>query len=258
MRIRTLFIFILTIMMSRAWACQTVGHAPVDSTQVTSHAIWDTLLRRHVRADGWVDYKGLVADSARLNAYLHLLEQAQPNGSNWTTADKKAFWINAYNAFTVQLVVRQYPVKSIKDIKRGIPFVNTVWDIKFIHIAGKTYDLNNIEHGILREEFKDARLHAALNCASYSCPVLRNEAFVAERLDEQLNDAMRKFINDPIRNQVTGKKARISQIFQWYRADFVRETGSIRAYLNQFAEKPLDANGRIEYIDYQWGLNDVR
>ncbi|MCC7464984.1 MAG: DUF547 domain-containing protein, partial [Saprospiraceae bacterium] len=231
--------------------------APSETPPV-SHTIWDTLLHRHVREGGLVDYKGFIRDSVALNRYLAVLSGAQPNEENWTRAEKMAFWINAYNAFTVKLIVDHYPVESIKDIKRGVPFVNTVWDIKFIKIGGQTYDLNNIEHGILRPDFKDARVHAAINCASYSCPQLRNEAFVAERLEAQLDDAMRKFVNDPLRNRITAKRAEISEIFKWFRADFVRDAGSVRKYVNRYAQEKLDANGRIVYLDYQWSLNDVK
>jgi hypothetical protein len=169
-----------------------------------------------------------------------------------------AFWINAYNAFTVKLVVDHYPVKSIKDIKRGIPFVNSVWDIKFIKIGGKTYDLNNIEHSILRPDFDDSRVHAAINCASFSCPALRAEAFTPEKLDAQLTDAMRSFVNDPLRNRVTAYRAEVSEIFKWFRGDFTRETGTIRGYLNQFATESLNEKGRIHFIDYNWKLNDAK
>lgn len=238
--------------------CCTYASTPDSIAPAISHTIWDELLHRHVKTDGFVDYQGMIRDSAMLQQYLDVLSAAQPNAGNWSREEKMAFWINAYNAFTVKLIVDHYPVESIKDIKRGIPFVNTVWDIKFISIGGKKYDLNNIEHSILRPDFKDARVHAAINCASYSCPVLRAEAYVPERLDEQLTDAMRRFVNDPLRNRVSAKTAEVSEIFKWFRGDFVREAGSIRSYLNRYANTKLDANGRISYIDYRWKLNDAK
>jgi hypothetical protein len=109
----------------------------VDSRPVT-HEKWDALLKKHVRADGFVDYKGFVADSSALNAYLRLLETAHPSDKAWSREEQMAYWINAYNAYTVQLITRHFPVESIKDIKRGVAFVNTVWDIKFIKIQGYT------------------------------------------------------------------------------------------------------------------------
>lgn len=237
--------------------CSAQTPSPTDAPTVT-HVLWDSLLHRHVKANGFVDYKGMVRDSAELNRYLTLLSAANPDAKNWSREEKMSFWINAYNAFTVKLIVDHYPVKSIKDIKRGIPFVNTVWDIKFIKIGGKTYDLNNIEHSILRPDFKDARVHAAINCASYSCPALRAEAFTAKKLDAQLTDAMQSFVRDPLRNRITGPKAEISEIFKWFRGDFTREKSNIRNYLNQYAAVALNANGKIEYIDYDWRLNEAK
>jgi hypothetical protein len=228
-----------------------------DTTPV-SHVLWDSLLHRHIKADGFVDYKGFIRDSSEFKQYLALLSAANPDSKNWTREEKMAFWINAYNAFTVQLIVDNYPVSSIKNIKKGITFVNSVWDIKFIHIGGKTYDLNNIEHSILRSKFKDARVHAAINCASYSCPALRPEAYTADKLDAQLTDAMHGFVNDPLRNRVSVKKAEISEIFKWFSGDFVRDAGSVRAYINRYADEKLIPNGKIAYLDYGWSLNEAK
>jgi len=226
-----------------------------DSRPVT-HEQWDVLLKKHVRTDGFVDYKGFVRDSSDLNRYLRLLETAHPNDKNWTRNEQMAYWINAYNAYTVQLIVRNYPVSSIKDIKKGVAFVNSVWDMKFIKIQGYTYDLNNIEHNILRPVFKDARVHAAVNCASYSCPKLLNEAYTAARLEEQLEAGMRNFVNDPLRNRITAEKAEISEIFKWFKGDFERD-GSLRDFLNKYAAVKLTDKTDISHIDYDWRLNEV-
>lgn len=228
-----------------------------DSRPVT-HERWDVLLKKYVRAsDGFVDYKGFIRDSAALNEYLKILESAHPNDKNWSRAEQMAYWINAYNAYTVQLIVRNYPVESIKDIKPGIAFVNSVWDIRFIHIQGYTYDLNNLEHNILRPVFKDARVHACINCASWSCPRLRAEAFTADRLEVQMEDAMRNFVNDPQRNRITSEKAEISTLFKWFKGDFERDAGSVRAYINRFSNTPVDDKTDIGHLDYDWRLNGI-
>lgn len=229
----------------------------VDSKPV-SHEQWDVLLKKHVGADGLVDYKGFVRDSAALNKYLRLLETAHPSDKNWSRNEQMAYWINAYNAYTVQLILRNYPLKSIKDIKRGLAFVNSVWDIKFIHIQGFTYDLNNIEHNILRPVFKDARIHAAINCASFSCPKLLNEAYTPSRLDNQLDAAMRNFVNDPLRNKITAEKARISEIFKWFKSDFERDAGSVRGFLNQYSKVKLNDKTNIDHLEYSWMLNEAK
>lgn len=227
-----------------------------DSQPVT-HELWDTLLKKHVRSDGMVDYKGFVLDSHALNRYLQVLESAHPNDKNWTRNEQMAYWINAYNAYTIQLIVRNYPLTSIKDIKKGIAFVNSVWDIKFIHIQGFTYDLNNIEHNILRPVFKDARIHAAINCASFSCPKLLGRAYTTDQLDAQLDAAMRGFVNDPLRNRISTEKAEISEIFKWFKGDFERE-GSLRDFLNKYADVKITEKTDISHIDYNWVLNEAK
>jgi hypothetical protein len=133
-----------------------------------------------------------------------------------------------------------------------------VWDVKFIRIGSETYDLNVIEHQILRKEFGDARIHAAINCASISCPQLRNAAYVAEELDKQLDAAMSLFINDPTRNKVSSGSAELSAIFNWFSGDFKDNAGSVRDFVNQFAKTKLLENGKISYMDYNWSLNDTQ
>lgn len=248
-----IFLFTLTIWFT-CTNCRSIVRK-VESAPVT-HEIWDSLVKKHAKLDGLVDYKGFIRDSAELNRYLRLLESAHPNDQAWTRQEQMAYWINAYNAYTVQLIVRNYPTKSIKDIQRGLPFVNSVWDLKFIRIQGFTYDLNNIEHNILRPVFKDARIHAAINCASYSCPRLLNEAYTAQHLETQLENAMRSFVNDPLRNQIAAEKARISEIFKWFKGDFMRDADSVREYLNRYSKVKLTDKTEISFLDYQWRLNE--
>ncbi len=221
-----------------------------------SHVTWDSLLQKNVTADGWVNYKGFIQDSTAFKKYLNLLSNNHPNKKNWSEKEQYAYWINAYNAFTVQLIVDNYPVESIKDIKNGVPFVNTVWDIKFIKIEGQEYDLNNIEHGIIRPKFNDPRAHFAVNCASYSCPKLLNEAYVAERLDEQLDDSAVAFITDEKRNIITPDKVQLSKLFKWYKGDFT-EKGDLVSYINQYSPVKINTNAVIEHLDYGWSLNEV-
>jgi Protein of unknown function, DUF547 len=249
-----LALFTIALVWFTCTNCRTIRRS-TDSRPIT-HEIWDGLLKKHVAADGFVDYKGFIRDSAALNAYTKLLSSAHPNDKNWSRNEQMAYWINAYNAFTVQLVTRHYPVESIKDIKRGVPFVNTVWDLKFIKIEGYTYDLNNIEHNILRPVFKDARVHCAVNCASYSCPPLRAEAYTAVRLDEQLTDGVRNFLKDTLRNKITTERAEISEIFKWFKGDFEESEGSVRAFLKKYASVNITDQTDVSYIDYNWSLND--
>ncbi len=222
-----------------------------------SHDTWDSLLQKHVTDEGWVDYKGFIQDSSKLNKYLELLSANHPNDQFWSRDERLAYWINAYNAFTVKLIVDNYPVKSIKDIKNGIPFVNTVWDIKFIEIEGENYDLNNIEHGIIRPRFDEPRIHFAVNCASVSCPKLLNEAFTGKQLDEQLDKAAKDFITGSDKNQISPNQLKLSKIFTWYGGDFTKN-GSLIDYLNKYADQKINANADIEYLDYNWNLNEQK
>ena len=228
-----------------------------DATPI-QHDLWNTLLQKHVNATGQVDYQGFLADSVDFQAYLALLSANHPNDAHWSREEQLAYWINAYNAFTIELVLKHYPVESIKDIKWGVPFINSVFDITFISIEGHTYDLNNIEQGIIRPYYKEPRIHFALNCASFSCPKLRNEAFTAERLEEQLDDQARAFINNPDKNTFHNQDhAEVSKILSWYSQDFDAYP-SIIDFINIYAEKPLNPDASIDYRDYDWSLNEAK
>lgn len=224
---------------------------------VFAHDAFDQLLKKHVSADsGWVNYEGFLADSMQLHSYLSNLSQ-NPPAKNWSDKDEMAYWINAYNAFTIAIVIRNYPVESIKDIgpKTSIPFVNTVWDIKFIEIGGEQFDLNNLEHAKLRKRFGDPRIHFAVNCASYSCPPLRAEAFVGDRLDEQLDEQGRIFVNDGYRNIVGKDKLQLSKIFSWYGGDFKKDGKVVLDYIRKYSGTEIGDDPEIEFLDYQWNLN---
>ncbi|PSR14264.1 MAG: DUF547 domain-containing protein [Bacteroidetes bacterium] len=227
-----------------------------SSAQPISHAAWDSLLRKHVDDHGLVDYQGFAQDSNQLKDYLSLLSNNAPNEKTWSKTEQLAYWINAYNAFTVKLILDYYPVNSIKDIKDGIPFVNTVWDVKFFTIAGKEFDLNNIEHGILRKEFDDPRIHFSLVCASMSCPKLQNFAFTGDKLDTQLDEAASEFLNEPFRNEIGGETIRLSKLLDWYWGDFKDKYQDRYELINRYAKKQVKTSQPIEFIDYDWRLNE--
>ncbi len=226
---------------------------------VVSHDIWDGLLKQHVSADGFVDYQGFLADSSDLHTYLNLLSD-NPPAKNWSKGDEMAYWINAYNAFTVAIIVRNYPVKSIKDIgpKRTIPFVNTVWDIKFVPIGDEMFDLNNLEHAKLRKQFHDPRIHFAVNCASYSCPPLRAEAYVGDRLDAQLDEQGQVFVNDGFRNIVQEDKLQLSKIFSWYGMDFKDKDTTVKDWIRKYTQTSFKEDAEVEFIEYDWSLNEQK
>ncbi|MEO5581361.1 MAG: DUF547 domain-containing protein [Saprospiraceae bacterium] len=226
---------------------------PSAQTTGVSHDLFDHLLKKYVNNLGNVDYEGFKKDKVMLDTYLSNLSKNPPL-MNWTKEEQLAYWINAYNAFTISLVATHYPVNSIKDIKPGIPFINSVWDIKFIKIGNKTYDLNNIEHSILRKKFNEPRIHFAINCASYSCPRLRNEAYTSAKLESQLTEAAKSFLSDKTKNDITANTIHISKIFDWFTGDF-KKNGNLIDFLNRYAPMRINPTAKIEYKEYVWTLN---
>lgn len=211
-----------------------------------SHETWDALLKKHVSATGQVNYKGIKAEKSKLEDYLKILSTNAPEES-WSKAEQMAFWINAYNAFTIKLIVDSYPIASITNLHAGKP-----WDQKWIKIGSKTYSLNNIENDILRPQFKDARIHFAVNCAAKSCPPLLNAAWTAANLNSNLDAQAKKFINNPAFNKLSEKKVEVSKIFEWYAADF----GKLIDFLNKYATTKVSAKAKVSYLEYDWGLNE--
>lgn len=223
-----------------------------------SHEAWTVLVKKHVGADGLVDYRGFIKDKTELEAYLQKVSDNPPPLSS-SNNDKIAYWLNAYNAFTIKLIIDHYPVKSIKDLggKHQVIFINTPWDRKFFKIGGKTMTLNRIEHRILRRDFTEPRIHFALNCASLSCPKLRREAYDGSKLDEQLTNQAREFLKDTSRNQVREDPPQLSAIFNFYGKDMTKWSGkSLISFINQYSPSMLKENVKAEYMDYNWNLNE--
>lgn len=211
-----------------------------------SHAAWNTLAQKYISSAGKVNYKGFKADIVAFDTYLKSLAD-NPVQSSWSRDKKMAYWINAYNAFTIKLIVDNYPVKSITDLEGGKP-----WDKKWIKLGDKIYSLNNIEHDILRPTYKDARIHFAVNCAAKSCPPVWNKAWTADNLNGQLERSAKAFINNTKYNAVSSRKVSISKIFEWYAVDF----GNIVDYLNKYANTKVAGGTTVTYQEYNWALNE--
>ncbi|NQV51889.1 MAG: DUF547 domain-containing protein [Flavobacteriales bacterium] len=219
------------------------------------HDAFTAILQEYVDSNGLVDYARLQQDSLQLNAYLDVLSTHHPNDEHWTKNEQLAYWINAYNAFTLQLIVRNYPITSIKDITPvTVPFVISPWDVKFIEIEGRKYDLNQIEHGIIREQFDQPMIHFGLVCAAKSCPKLRTEAYTAEEVDLQLREQASDFVNDQMKNITGSPNPQVSKIFRWYQGDFTDST-SLAEYLNSISDDSISSDADIDYMDYDWELN---
>lgn len=210
-----------------------------------SHQAFNNLLQKYVSNDGKVNYKGLKNDKAALETYITTLAKQIPDNT-WSKNAALAYWINAYNAFTLKLIVDNYPVKSITNLSGGKP-----WDVKNIELAGKKYSLNNIENDIIRPTYKDARIHFAVNCAAVSCPPLSNTAFTEANINDLLNTRTKNFINSSA-NTITASKIRISKIFDWYKADFE----DVPAFINKYSTIKTITNTGIEFNEYNWNLNE--
>ncbi len=211
-----------------------------------NHSIFNALLKENVTKNGSVNYKKFITKKKTFKQYLQLLSNNTPN-KTWSKEDKLAYWMNAYNAFTIKLIVDNYPIKSIKDIKNP-------WSVRFFKLDKKWYNLNEIEHKILRK-MKEPRIHFGINCASDSCPPLLNEAFIAATVNHKLDFLTRKFINNPKHNKLTNNNIQISKLFKWFAKDFKNE-GSLINYLNKYSEITISNNATKTYLKYNWSLNN--
>ncbi len=226
---------------------EKVKETPSDATPPPpSHKIWNNLLTQYVSRAGNVQYKSLKESRMdELEQYLKELAD-NPVQKSWTKAQKMAYWMNAYNAFTVKLILDNYPISSITNLSGG-----KVWDKKWIKLGDMTYSLNNIENDILRPMYKDARIHFAVNCAAKSCPPLLNRAWTDVNLEYYLEGQAKRFINHPDYNQISADKVVISKIFEWYAEDF----GNIIEYLNKYSKTKINADAKVSYQEYDWALN---
>lgn len=224
------------------------------SSEVVDHGLYGELLERYVH-DGVVDYKGFKKEENRLDQYLKVLESTDT--TSLSRDERFAFYINAYNAWTIKLILGSYPgVKSIKDLGG---FVRSPWKKKICRIDGELFSLDHIEHSILRPEFGDPRVHFAINCASRSCPPLRPEPYTGNLIDVQLNEMSHDFINSSAYYMLDGNTLRVSRIFKWYSEDFGKDvSGFFRQYAEGDLKKRMEAAGsglKIKYLAYDWSLN---
>ena len=241
--------------MIRVYLLVVLFITPIALTS-QSNVAYNDLLKKYVTDDGNVNYRGFITERLKFEAYLAHLSKYPPN-SKWTENQRKAYWINAYNAFTIKLIIDHYPLESITDLHPFfyIPGLNTVWHEEFFQIQGVEMSLDRIEHEILRVEFNDARIHFAINCASVSCPKLRNEAYEAVKINAQLDDQAKAFINNPQKNIIKSNEVQLSKIFSWFEGDFESQNGLI-PFINRFSEITISKEAKIDYLPYNWSLNE--
>lgn len=231
----------------------TYGRAAAEGI----HDGWDVLLQMHVK-NGLVDYNGFKEHENRLDDYLQQLAEIPTEQISGN--EKFALYINAYNAYTIKLILQNFkngrPPVSIKDIGG---FWSSPWSIRFAVVSGETLTLDNIEHDILRKEFDEPRVHFAVNCASRSCPPLLNKAYRGVLLDEQLQENTRKFLNDRHFTRMEGTTLYVSKIFKWFGEDFNDDIpGFVRKHAGAQLQHVFEAGGDrivVKYLDYDWSLN---
>ncbi len=252
-------IFLLTTLLFVFQSCQSSTSKDLKIKQVESnlsysiavsekanHKKWDILLKKYVDDNGFVDYKGFLNSKTELDNYINYLSKNVPDES-WTIQEQLAYYINIYNALTVQLILNNYPVESIKDISKP-------WGKTVITLNENDLSLGDIEHEILRK-MNEPRIHFAINCASYSCPNLLNEAYTASKLENQLEKAADGFINGN-KNETNPTNPKLSKIFKWYKKDFkVNGEADVIAFINQYSNIKIEKNASIDYLDYNWNLN---
>lgn len=225
-----------------------------------SHAGLAKVLSTFVQ-DGFVDYRSLKASPTALSDYLDdVAKVGREEFEVWKEPDRLAFLINVYNATTLQLIIDHYPVKGIRSI--GGLF-SSPWRLKVVHMWGETFTLDELEHELIRPQYREPRVHYALVCAARSCPPLRHEPYQGSRLENQLQDQGRIFLSTPEKNRVDQKSEILwlSPIFKWFESDFTRGKITLKQYILpqlNAEDRPLVASKafRIKYTDYDWSLNE--
>ncbi|MBW2298585.1 MAG: DUF547 domain-containing protein [Deltaproteobacteria bacterium] len=240
------------------WVClfwgATVFLTPVWSNATVDHGLYAELLEKYAQ-NGTVDYQGFKESEIKLDQYLKFLSETDIK--TLSRDEQFAFYVNAYNAWTIKLILTGYPgIKSIKDM--GSIF-KSPWKKQVVRIDGDIVTLDHIEHEILRPGFKDPRVHFAINCASKGCPPLRSEPYRADILEQQLDEMTREFINDSQQNRLEGRTLYVSSIFKWFSEDFNDDVvGFFLKYAQEDLKNQLEDNKskiKIKYLDYDWSLN---
>jgi hypothetical protein len=235
------------------------GIASTAAAFDTNHTALAEVLRTRV-TNSFVRYADLKAAPARLDAYLAGTAQVtKPEFEKWSEADQISFLVNVYNAATLKLITDNYPVKSIKKIGG---WFGSPWKQEVVRLFGKTITLDELEHGMLRANYREPRVHFALVCAAKGCPPLREEPFIGARLNEQLDDQGRRFLAQPEKNRFENGVLYLSPIFNWFAADFTATKPSVaefvRPFLPEAQRKAMGtATPTVKFTDYDWSLNDA-
>jgi Protein of unknown function, DUF547 len=237
-----------------------------NATMTIDHSAWERILTAYVvpSADGINRFaygRVSAADKKALKGYLAQLQQVKVTALK--ADEQRAFWINLYNALTIDVVLDRYPVASIKEISLGGSFFGSgPWAKALVTVEGRKLSLDNVEHDILRKVWSDPRIHYAVNCASIGCPNLMTKAFTAANLDRMLTQGARDYINHPRGVRVSAKGVTLSRIYNWYRRDFGANDSELFRHLSTYGEpalkKQLASIDTIAGYDYDWSLNEAK
>ncbi len=243
---------------------------------------YNQVLQNYVDEENLVDYESLKANPENLNSYLKRIAEVKPNEfQSWPGDVRLAFWINAYNAITLKVIIDHYPIKaswigSLRFPKNSIRHIDGVWDEITHTVMGRSMTLNQIEHETIRKNFNEPRIHFAVNCASIGCPKLRREPYVASKLDSQLDDQVTELMNDPEKFRVESNTLYLNKILYWYGEDFVGQYSANerfthlgkteRAVANFFYQYMSGGQKQmlegtqfsVSYLDYDWSLNEQK
>lgn len=217
------------------------------------YKLWQELLSRHYDPARGMNYKALKADKPSLDRLRN--QMAAVDVAALSRPEQLAYWINLYNINVVGVVADNYPVESIRDISTD-PIVRlNVFKKPYVRTRSGEMSLDDVEHKKIREGFKDPRIHFAINCAAESCPPIRAEPYTGARIDQQLDDQTRKFLNATVR--VQGDTVRVTRILDWFKDDFEQWGGGTIPFLNKYLSRKIGTKAKIEYDDYSWKLNDT-
>jgi len=273
------------LVLSLCCLCIEMANSKQDLTPFDqNHTIFNNLLKENVH-DAKVNYEAFLISEEFDNYLISLNNISKEQYESWTENQRLAFWINAYNAFTIKAIINNYPIQRSFTFtgifyapKNSILQIPGVWKKLQFKAVGKNVTLDHIEHGIIRKEFNEPRIHVAIVCASIGCPDLRNEAYTAEKIDSQLIDASRNFVNNESKGVVIDKekgRVKVSKIFKWFGEDFYNNYGSkqlssksrkengarsfVAEYINE-DDKNYILNGeyKLSYMSYDWSLNETK
>jgi hypothetical protein len=274
------YLMISIFVVSANHAIKTLG-AEAEN-QSFNYDDYMAVLKAYVNDKGMVNYKQLKANRAKLDSFVRELSGLGPaTYAKWNSRDKIAFWINAYNGLTLKVIIDNYPIKSSFFRSRIYPKnsirqISGVWDKKKFRVMGTERTLEQIEHEILRKQFKEPGIHVSLVCAAMGCPPLRNEPYVGNRLQEQFDDQAHRFLANQKKFQIDRKDAKVSlsPIFKWFAGDFVdkyapkknlgrhdKEESAVLNFIASYLEKEqkdyvLSGEFKIKYLRYDWSLNE--